>query len=166
MKEGGQSKPPNGPPVKPTVFFSHHHDEDDDEEPPATTHLCYSARAIDERADLLPHQIVLDTGANASIIKNRDLLSDIRRVAPIAFGGTGGTITATESGQFYDIGTAYLSDKYPANILSFSHTREQGNKIRFIQHSDGDAFVVTTPTQSYRFERQPNGLFVHDFAAL
>ena len=164
-KKGGQSKPPNGPPVKPTVFFSHHHDEDTDEEPPASTHLCYSARAIDERADLLPHQIVLDTGANASIIKNRDLLSNIRRVAPIAFGGIGGTITATESGQLYDIGTAYLSDKCPANILSFSHTREHGNKIRFIQHPDGDAFVVTTATQSYRFERQSNGLFVHDFAA-
>jgi hypothetical protein len=96
-------------------------------------------------------------------MKNRELLADITPSTPTDFGGIGGTITAKEHGQLYDIGSALFSPHSPANIVSYSQVRDEGKTITLVPHSNGDTFLVTTATAEYQFIQQPNGLFVHTF---
>lgn len=121
------------PPSRPTAFFSYRPDDGDDPRP--CTKLWYQACTYDTRSELRDNQLVLDTGANASIIKNGELLSHIKPSKPTEFGGIGGTITAKEQGQLYDIGPAFYSQDSPANILSCSQVREEGNTITLVPHN-------------------------------
>ena len=99
-------------------------------------------------------------------MKNRGLLSKIRPSTHTDFEGIGGTITATEYGYLYDIGTAFFSPHSPANILSYSQVRDEGHTITLVPHPNGDTFLVITATAEYQFIKQANGLFVHTFDAI
>ena len=87
------------------------------------------------------YDLILDTGANGSIVRNKDLLHDVSRQAPLTFGGIGGSITTSRRGHIRDLCEAYYHESSPANIVSFSQLHDAGHKIELIK----DTFVVQTP---------------------
>jgi hypothetical protein len=105
--------------------------------------------------------LVLDTGANCTIIKNASLLTELATLPSLTtFGGIGGTISTDQVGQLGDLGNAYLCADAPANIVSFSQVREAGHTVQFTENAPNDMFTITTPRSEYRFVKLTNGLHV------
>ena len=78
---------------------------------------------------LLTTDVILDSGANFSIMANPELLLDIRPCQPVTFDGLNGTLSINKKGSLYDICTAYLHTDALANIMSFSQVRTLGHTI-------------------------------------
>ena len=105
-----------------------------------------------------PDWFCLDTGANGSIVRNRNLLHGITREAPLTFGGIGGSLTTTRRGCIRDLCQAYYHPESPANIISFSQLQEAGHRIEFVV----DTFIVHTRDYRYRFQPNEGGLYICD----
>ena len=111
---------------------------------------------------LKEHDLILDTGANGSIVRNRNLLHGITREAPLTFGGIGGSLTTTRRGGIRDLCQAYYHPDSPANIISFSQLQEAGHRIEFVV----DTFIVHTQDYHYRFQPNEGGLYICDLAPI
>ena len=108
------------------------------------------------------YDLILDTGANGSIVRNKALLHNISRQAPLTFGGIGGSITTSRRGRIRDLCEAYYHESSPANIVSFSQLQEAGHKIELI----ADTFVVHTPVFRYQFKLNEGGLYICDLTPI
>lgn len=111
---------------------------------------------------LSPYDIVLDTGANGSIVHNKALLHEIKTQSPLTFSGLAGALTTTTVGAIRDLGNAHYHQNSPANILSFSQLRDAGHNIQFEKVDDIDTFTVTTQDFVYHFKERGAGLYVCD----
>ena len=117
-----------------------------------------------QSAGLQSTDIVLDTGANGSIVHNLELLHNIQSTSQLTFGGLAGSLTTTQKGTLRDLCTAHYHPNSPANILSFSQLRKAKHNIEFITAGGSDAFVVTTSQYSYRFDKRHDGLYICDLS--
>lgn len=86
-------------------------------------------------------EFAIDNGATVSLVRNADLLVNLRRAQePIIVRGVGGSITVDMVGDFPPLGcTVYYSKHSPANLLSFS-CLAVSNKAHYDRSSQ--SFVV------------------------
>ena len=115
---------------------------------------------------LSPYDIVQDTGANGSIVRNKNLLHDIQTKTSLTFNGIAGALVAMKAGALRDLGNAYYHHISPANILSFLQLRDEGHAIHFERRDKTDRFVVTTPSFEYRFKDRGDGLYICDLTPI
>lgn len=115
---------------------------------------------------LKPYDIVLDTGANGSIVRNKNLLHDIHTKTSLTFNGIAGALVTKKAGALRDLGNAYYHHLSPANILSFSQVRDEGHAIHFERRDNTDMFVVTTPSFEYHFKDRGDGLYICDLTPI
>lgn len=108
--------------------------------------------------------VILDSGANFSIIANPDLLSDTRSCSTVVFDGLNGTLSIDKKGCLQGLCDAYFHTAALANILSFSQVRSLGHHIAYNSHKDSFTLSPTTYSRAYEFLRRPNGLYVADMA--
>ena len=109
-------------------------------------------------------EVILNTGANTSVVKNQHLLSDLRSTRTVKFDGRAGFLSISEIGNLNVLCTAYYHADAVANILSFSQLRENGHSITFNSGRDNaDAFTVTTDASAFTFNKRNNGLYVCEF---
>ena len=78
-----------------------------------------------QSSQLNPYEVILDTGANGSIVHNKDLLHDVHRQASLTFGGLAGSLVTNKQGRIRDLCEAHYHANSPANIISFSQLREE-----------------------------------------
>lgn len=125
---------------------------------------CSTILATGGATSISPTQIVLDTGANASVIKNKQLLQRVHRTRTVQFDGLAGMLPISEIGDLEDLCSAYYSPHAIANIVSFSQLRENGHTITYNSgHGRSpDTFTVRTPLGTYVFSSRTNGLYVCD----
>ena len=168
-----KSKPPA--PREGTTMMPHLRQETDDEEDFDThfmiahVHLvqsCSNILATGGAGSITPTQIVLDTGANASVVKNKKLLQRVHRTRTVHFDGLAGILPISEIGDLEDLCSAYYSPHAIANIVSFSQLRENGHAITYNSGygRNPDTFTVRTPLDLYTFSRRTNGLYVCDIS--
>ena len=138
------------------------HDDSGDEYPIHKLAYHSMSLVIGSTKTLSPYDIVLDTGANGSIVHNKKLLHDVNTKSPLTFNGIAGTLSTTTAGALRDLGKAHYHHLSPANILSFSQVRDEGHTITFDQVDGTDTFIVSTPTFEYRFKDRGAGLYVCD----
>lgn len=102
--------------------------------------------------------LLLDTGASDNIVRDADLLTDIREVEQeVSINGIGGTITTKIVGRIHPFGDAYYHPAAAANIISFS-TVTKNSRITY--DSNMKRFHVDTETgECVTFAEQPSGLY-------
>ena len=158
-----------------TTMMSHVRQEPDDEEEcdshfmMSHVHLaqpCSTILATGGAASLTPTQVVLDTGANASVVKNKKLLQRVHSTRTVHFDGLAGILPISEIGDLEDLCSAYYSPHAIANIVSFSQLRENGHTITYNSGygRSPDTFTVRTPLDTYIFSSRTNGLYVCDIS--
>lgn len=103
------------------------------------------------------YDALLDSGANKSIWKNMDILSDVRNDTPISTRGVNGKFVTDTVGHldgFFDI---YGSTKAVANILSLSECEDRFHRI---EYRKGEWYRVYT-TETYYIEfRRRYGIYI------
>jgi len=103
--------------------------------------------------------VYYDTCATIGLIKDRHMLTQLRKIAPTIISGVGGQkITANEEGQFYPFGTQLYSPKAKFNILSHNSINKEFN----IQYDNElNTFVMSHKINSkkYKFVHTKQGLF-------
>ena len=68
------------------------------------------------------YDLILDTGANGSIVRNKALLHDMSRQAPLTFGGIGGSITTSRRGRIRDLCRLTIMSRHqPTSCPSHSY---------------------------------------------
>jgi len=111
-----------------------------------------------------PGEVLLDNGSTVNIIKDRKLLSNIRKAPQdIVVNGVGGQLKIAEVGTFGAFGAVYYSSSAPCNLLSFSKLRSSSRcqKIEYEWYTN--SFVVTLG-QGSRFRFRPtDGLYACNF---
>jgi Reverse transcriptase (RNA-dependent DNA polymerase) len=142
------------------------HDDSGDETPIHKLTYHVTSLIVGGSMQLSPYDIVLDTGANGSIMKNKNLLHEMEAKSPLTFNGIAGALTTTKAGALRDLGKAYYHHLSPANILSFSQLREEGHAIHFERRDKTDMFIVSTPSFEYQFKDRGAGLYVCDFTPM
>ena len=108
------------------------------------------------------YDLILDTGANGSIVHNKELLHEIEASPALTFSGLAGSLVTTQLGTIRDLCEAHFHPKSPANIISFSQLRDAGHDLAFIKSDTKDLFTVTTATFKYKFTRRSGGLYICD----
>ena len=126
--------------------------------------ICTTSLLSRKSHGLRSTDLILDTGANGSIVHNLDLLHNIKSTPQLTFGGLAGSLHASQKGTLRDMCSAYYHPESPANILSFSQLREANHDIRFSTEGGSDAFIVTTQDYSYKFEKREDGLYICDLS--
>ena len=124
--------------------------------------ICTTSLLSRKSHGLRSTDLILDTGANGSIVHNLDLLHNIKSTPQLTFGGLAGSLHTSQKGTLRDMCTAYYHPDSPANILSFSQLREANHDIKFSTEGGLDAFIVTTQDYSYKFEKREDGLYICD----
>ena len=126
---------------------------------PPTPHK-YSALANGGADTLTELQLIFDSGANATLIKNLELLSNIHKVTPTTFDGLSGTLTVTSSGNLLGICDAFYHPDAVANIVSLSQLRDLGHDVTY--STSTDEFILSYNLGVCSFSRRENGLYVCD----
>ena len=106
------------------------------------------------------HQLLVDTGANMSIIMNPLMLRGIKQCKPVTFDGLHGNLEVRQTGSLLGICKAYYHPEAVANILSFSQLKDLGHNIMYNQESD--EFILRFNQGVCSFTRRQNGLYVCD----
>ena len=88
------------------------------------------AYAGGRHSTLLPTDVLLDTGANCSIVHNRNLLTNVTSCNPAIFDGLSGSINITQRGSLGSICEAYYHEDIIANILSVLAIRSEGHTLK------------------------------------
>jgi hypothetical protein len=111
--------------------------------------------------------IVLDTGANGSLFKNRSLLHNIDTQDEVTFDGISGVLSTDTVGDFLGLCRAHVHRSAIANILSFSQLRQLGISIVYSEGKDpnDDSFTIIHNSGNLKFTHRANGLYVHDTRA-
>ena len=123
----------------------------------------HSALANGGADSLSELQLIFDSGANATLIKNKELLSNIHQVSPTTFDGLSGTLTVTTSGDLLGICEAYFHADAVANIVSLSQLRDLGHDVSY--NCSTDEFILSYRHGVCSFSRRENGLYVCDVPA-
>ena len=130
-----------------------------------TTFSTYStnlrAYAGGRHSTLLPTDVILDTGANCSIVHNRNLLTNLTSCNPVIFDGLSGSINITQKGSLGSICEAYYHKDIIANILSVSALKNEGHKLAY--ENESDSFYLHYSCGQCIFTRRDNGLYVCNF---
>ena len=160
------------PPRKSTAMLTNHRNEDDDEDSEdnfmmSHVHIaqpCSTIMATGGASTLRRNQLLLDTGANTSVVHNSRLLTAIRSTRTVRFDGLAGVLPISQIGDLDQLCSAYYSPEAVANIISFSQLRENGHVITYNsgQGLTSDSFTVSTPHRTYVFSMRHNGLYVCD----
>ena len=138
-------------------------DRDFDEE---HSHSAFNISDSDHAVLFSQHDLILDTAASISIIRNRDILTRIKASHHITVNGVrrgSPGIVITEEGCLGDFGIVYLNEKSAANILSMSSQVDSGAAVSYIK--DLDQFQLTPKgcLNHYVFKRKaPSGSAVTD----
>ena len=103
---------------------------------PSTLSTNLRAYAGDRHPTLLPTDIILDTGANCSIVHNRSLLTNLKSCKPVIFDGLSGSISITQRGSLGTVCDAYYHKDIIANILSVSAIKNEGHTLGYENDSD------------------------------
>ena len=103
-----------------TALVSNKDDQDFDEE---HSHSAFNISDSDHAVLFSQHDLILDTAASISIIRNRDILTGVKAshhvtVNEVRRGSPG--IVITEEGCLGEFGIVYLSEKSAANTISMS----------------------------------------------
>lgn len=124
----------------------------------------HSALSSGGAESVSPTGLILDSGANASLVRNSSLVRKLHSTHTTSFDGLAGKLDVDKAGRIGDLCKAYYHPQGPANIISFSQLRSLGHTIEFYpgQHESGDAFHVQTATKAYIFSKRPNGLYVYE----
>ena len=88
---------------------------------------------------LTDHHVGFDTMSSTNIIKDRDLLTDIRSVSASTLVGVGGTVSTNEVGKIHWMSgelEAYYLASSPANVLSCSYLKDHGYSVYYDTESD------------------------------
>jgi hypothetical protein len=111
--------------------------------------------------------IVLDTGANGSLFKNRSLLHNIDTQDEVTFDGISGVLSTDTVGDFLGLCRAHVHRSAIANILSFSQLRQLGISIVYSEGDDpnDDSFTIIHNSGNLKSTHRANGLYVHDTRA-
>ena len=128
---------------------------------PSTLSTNLRAYAGGRHPTLLPTDIILDTGANCSIVHNRSLLTNLKSCKPVIFDGLSGSISITQRGSLGTICDAYYHKDIIANILSVSAIKNEGHTLGYENNSD--SFYLSHPCGQAIFTRHDNGLYVCNF---
>ena len=118
----------DGPPGKKIAAATTQRTAEDTEE--ETGFMCYSY-AGGRHPTLLPTDIILDTGANCSIVHNRSLLTNLKSCKPVIFDGLSGSISITQRGPLGTICEAYYHKDIVTNILSVSAIKNEGHILGY-----------------------------------
>lgn len=153
-----------------TAHFADQSTEDADDDTPSAM-LGYHTISVSRttlqalRSELGPPlpdtDIILDTGANGSIVNNAQLLSNLTSGEKMTFNGLSGKLSTSKQGTLADLCSASYHPSAPANIVSFSQLRALGHGIKLTTIGSNDAFIVTTPTKAYTFNLCDRGLYVY-----
>ena len=109
---------------------------------------------VDDR-DLNDFMLLLDNQASMSVVRNPDLLSNIRPIdQPVRIDGIGGHLVISEVGDLPDFGTVYHHSDALANVLCFADVEDNG-KILYSQRDS--SFNVTIRGHRYQFKRVKSG---------
>ena len=92
------------------------------------------------QSNLSPTDVILDTGANCSIVHNSQLLSNMSTCNPVTFDGLSGSINIRSLGSICD---AYYHTDFIANILSVSAITSQGHIHAY--DNTADSFSISYP---------------------
>ena len=159
-------------PRKGTALVSNYRDDNDDEESLdnfmlSGVHIAQPQSTIlatGGASSLRRNQLLLDTGANTSVVHNARLLTSIRPTRTVRFDGLAGVLPISQIGDLDQLCSAYYSPHAVANIISFSQLRENGHTITYDSGfgPTTDSFTVRTPRTMYVFSMRPNGLYVCD----
>ena len=119
------------------------------------------------RSALRKTDIVLDTGANGSLFKNRSLLHNLDTQEEVTFDGISGVLSTDTVGEFLGLCRAHVHRDAIANILSFSQLRQLGISIAYDEgeNPDDDSFTILHDSGNLKFTHRENGLYVHDTRA-
>lgn len=104
--------------------------------------------------------LLLDNQASASIVYNKDLLSNCRRTTPTVFSGYGGCRTLSIIGELPFLGTAFYDPDAPANLVSMAAVE----KSYHITYRQGRSFTVhVSPSLDLQFFKNTKGHYICDF---
>ena len=112
-------------------------------------------------------EIILDTGANGSILSNPAPLDHIRTAERVTFDGISGVLSTDKVGELSGICQVHLHPEAIANILSFPQLREVGHSITYHEgaNPEDDSFTLDHGSGQLRFTKASRGLYVHDTKA-
>ena len=109
------------------------------------------------------HPVILDNAASVSVIRDKQLLSNIRTAAKtidVSGISPGGSITLGQVGEFFDLGTVYYSAQATANVLSLAEMEDRHEVI----YNSGESFELVLPSGDViSFLRRPTNHFVAYF---
>ena len=101
--------------------------------------------------------VLLDNQAGRSIIKNKELLSNVGAVTPFYIGGIDGGsrgLCVQEDGEFKDLGRVGIATRAAANIPSKTRLIDAGNVVSYDAHAD--VYYLHGAQRSYTFSRKMN----------
>ena len=99
--------------------------------------------------------LLLDTEATIPVVKNGELLENIRPAdIPVRVDGIGGSMVIDQAGDLRDFGTVYYDPSALANVLCFADVEDRG-KITYCQRQS--LFRVVINRNTYIFKRIRTG---------
>ena len=110
-----------------------------------------------ERYCFTQYDVLLDNEASLDIIKNAELLTDVRKTErSINVSGIqqGGGVSVDHEVEFGEFGTVYYSGSASANNLSFALQVDAGASIRYDHLNDCFSLQPNGNTRIYRFGRK------------
>ena len=120
--------------------------EDEDNAAADGTKLYFMARTTVTTSTICPlfdidQALALDTGCTQHLIRNKNLLTNIRKLKkPISVTGVCGTTTAEYEGEYKEFGTALYVPDSPLNLLSLQATAKYCDRK---YNSDKDLFALS-----------------------
>ena len=109
------------------------------------------------------YRVILDNGATSSLIRNENLLCNIRDARTITtirgINGSDAGIVVDKVGDFLSFGEVYYCPQATANLVSMSKIRDN-HQVEY-SHS-ANLFIVRNEKDSYKFELV-KGLYICDF---
>ena len=134
----------------PLIHDSDVDDSDDEDE----NEVAVALPAAFDR-DLNDYILLLDNQASMSVVKNPELLSNIRTVdQPVRIDGIGGYMVIDQAGDLTDFGPVYHDPNALANVLCFADVEDRG-RITYSQRQS--SFYVTIHGHHYQFKRVNSG---------
>ena len=114
------------------------------------------------QSNLSPTDVILDTGANCSIVHNSKLLSNMSTCNPVTFDGLSGSNNITQKGSSGSICDAYYHKDIIAKILSVSAITSQGHILGY-ENTVTHSVSLSHPGGLSIFTRRDNGLYELNF---
>ena len=124
----------------------------------ATTSNNLTVFTAGSQSNLSPTDMILDTGANYSIMYQSKLSSNISTCNPVTFDRLSGSINITQTGSLGNICDTYYHRDMIANIVSESAITSQGYTLTY--DTNADLSTLNHLGDLSTFTRRDNGLHV------